>query len=388
MQRAIIIVLDSVGVGELPDAGQYGDKWCNTLANIADCVGGLSLPNLESLGLGKITEITGLSGEIAPKAFYGKMAEKSKAKDTITGHWEIAGVVVDTPFPTYPDGFPPEIIDEFRRRTNLDIIGNRAASGTQIIEEYGEEHIKTGFPIVYTSVDSVFQIAACEEVVSVEALYDLCATARDILCGEHNVGRVIARPFTRAGGKFARTERRKDFSVLPPYPTLLDLAVENNLEVVGIGKIGDIFAHRGLTEEIHTSCNRDGVNQTIECMKRAFSGIIFTNLVDFDMQYGHRNDIIGYADALALFDDMLPGILRSLGAGDTLIITADHGCDPTVTGTDHTREYAPILVYSAGFKKQGSLGERESFADVGATVAECLSLPPLKNGKSFWSELV
>ncbi|MGR3178488.1 MAG: phosphopentomutase [Candidatus Anammoxibacter sp.] len=388
MTRAIIIVLDSVGIGELPDTDLYGDKGCNTLANIANSLGGLHLPNLELLGLGKIGNIQGISNKVHPKSFFGKMAEASHAKDTTVGHWEIAGCITKKPFPTYPNGFPPEIIEKFKKEIGRDILGNKSASGTAILEELGNEHVKTGNPIIYTSVDSVFQIAACEDIIPVDALYKMCEIARKILDGKHKVGRVIARPFVLKDGHFIRTNKRKDFSVEPPYPTLLDLATEHNYGVIGIGKIGDLFGHRGLTEEIHTVGNKDGIKRTIECIKKEFEGIIFTNLVDFDMGFGHRNDVKGYADALMQFDNTLPALLGSLRKNDILIITADHGCDPTTIGTDHTREYVPLLVYGNNLGNPISLGVRNTFADVGATVAECLNLPSTNNGTSFWKDIV
>ncbi len=387
MRRVIIIVLDSLGVGALPDAELYGDKGCNTLKNIAEGVKGLHLPNLESMGLGKLGCINGISNEVQPIACYGKMAEASQAKDTIIGHWEIAGIITEKAFPVYPKGFPQEIIGEFTKAIKRDVIGNKTASGTEILNELGHEHMKTGFPIVYTSADSVFQIAAWEEIISVNDLYNICKIARDILQGEHNVCRVIARPFIFKDNTFIRTEYRKDFAVSPPYPNLLDLAFENGKEVIGIGKIGDIFNHRGLTEETHTCNNDDGIKQTIEQIKRNFTGLIFTNLVDFDMQFGHRNDAIGYANALQQFDSYLPEIINSLKKEDILILTADHGCDPTTKGTDHTREYVPLLVYSHAASKSGNLGTRTSFADIGSTIAEYLELPELKSGKSFLDEI-
>lgn len=387
MNRAIIIVLDSAGVGELPDAAIYGDEGVNTLANIAESVGGLNLPNMELLGLGKIVDIKGVSNKVISKAFFGKMAEASRAKDTVIGHWELTGVITAEQFPTYPNGFPSEIIDEFKQKIGRGILWNMPASGTEIINKLGDEHIKTGYPIVYTSTDSVFQIAACEDVISVDDLYEMCRIARKILCGKHNVCRIIARPFILQDGNFIRTQRRKDFPVLPPVPTLLDIAVENNLEVIGIGKIGDIFGHKGLTEEIHTSDNTEGIKETIKYLKKDFYGIVFTNLVDFDMKFGHRNDIRGYADALERFDNSLPEILISLKDTDILIITADHGCDPTVTGTDHTREYVPLLVYKNNQSFTKSLGTRRTFADAGATIAEALDMPRLKTGTSFWKEI-
>jgi phosphopentomutase len=372
----------------LPDAYKFGDEGSNTLVNTARAVGGLNVPNLESFGLGKIEDIPGISKGVDSKAFYGKMIETSAAKDTTSGHWEIMGVITENPFPTYPEGFPDDVIKEFTTAIGRPILGNKTASGTEIIKELGEEHIKTGYPIVYTSADSVFQIAACEDVIPIESLYEMCDCARDILKGEHNVGRVIARPFIVANGIYTRTERRRDFSLLPPEETVLDKAVKKGYEVVGVGKIGDIFAHRGLTREIHASNNRDGVLKTIESIREDFKGIIFTNLIDFDMKYGHRNNPEGYAEALESFDKSLPEIVDALKAGDVIIITADHGCDPTTLSTDHSREYVPLLVFGKKLNKPGSLGIRNSFADVGATVSEALLESRLDKGESFFTELI
>ncbi len=388
IDRIIIIVLDSVGIGELPDAYKFGDEGSNTLVNTAKAVGGLNVPNLESFGLGKIGDIPGVSKEVDAKAFYGKMIEASAAKDTTSGHWEIMGVVTEKPFPTYPKGFPDDVIKAFTTAIGRPILGNKTASGTEIIKELGEEHIKTGFPIVYTSADSVFQIAACEDVIPIESLYEMCNCARDILKGKHNVGRVIARPFIVENGIYTRTERRRDFSLPPPEETVLDKAVKKGYEVVGVGKIGDIFAHRGLTREIHATNNRDGVLKTIESIRRDFKGIIFTNLIDFDMRYGHRNNPEGYAEALESFDKSLPEIVDALKAGDIIIITADHGCDPTTLSTDHSREYVPLLVFGKKLNKPRSLGIRNSFADVGATVSEALLKSKLDKGESFFTELI
>ncbi len=388
VNRIIIIVLDSVGIGELPDAYKFGDEGSNTLVNTAKAVGGLNIPNLESFGIGKIDDIMGVSKDIDEKAFYGKMIETSAAKDTTSGHWEIMGVITDKPFPTYPNGFPDEVIEQFTKSIGRSILGNKTASGTEIIKELGAEHIKTGCPIVYTSADSVFQIAACEDVIPVESLYEICNCARDILKGEHNVGRVIARPFIVENGIYTRTDRRRDFSLPPPEDTLLDKAVRNGYEVVGVGKIGDIFAHRGLTREIHAPNNHEGILKTIECVKEDFKGIVFTNLIDFDMKYGHRNDPEGYAGALEAFDRSLPELVNALDAKDILMITADHGCDPTTLSTDHSREYVPLLVFGKKLNKPGPLGIRKSFADVGATISEALPKLKCDKGKSFFRELI
>jgi phosphopentomutase len=386
-EKIILIVLDSVGIGELPDAKDYGDEGSNTLGNIAKALGGLHLPNLEMLGIGKIEPIEGISPDVTPKGFYGKMAEASAGKDTTSGHWEIAGIVTKEPFPTYPNGFPSEVISAFTEEIGRGILGNIPASGTEIIKDLGEEHIRTGYPIVYTSADSVFQIAACEDVIPVPELYRICEIARGILTGRHKVGRVIARPFINQDGKYVRTERRKDFSVSPPMSTVLDIAVEKGYEVIGVGKIGDIFAHRGLSLEIHTASNDEGISQTINCIKRKTRGIVITNLIEFDMTYGHRNDAKGYAQALKDFDARLPEIMEAMGTNDILAITADHGCDPTTPSTDHSREYVPLLVYGRSLGMPKSLGIRKMFADVGATIAEALSLPYPLYGKSFLGEL-
>jgi phosphopentomutase len=387
INRVIIIVLDSVGIGELPDACKFGDEGSNTLVNTAIAVGGLNVPNLESFGLGKIDDILGVSKDVEEEAFYGKMIERSAAKDTTSGHWEIMGVVTEKPFPTYPSGFPDEVIDQFTKSIGRSILGNKTASGTEIIKELGAEHIKTGSPIVYTSADSVFQIAACEDVIPIESLYEICERARGILTGKHNVGRVIARPFIVKNGIYTRTERRRDFSIPPPEKTILDKTSKSGYEVVGVGKIGDIFAHRGLTKEIHATNNNEGILKTIECIKENFKGIIFTNLIDFDMQYGHRNDPKGYAGALESFDRSLPEIVDSLKVEDILIITADHGCDPTTPSTDHSREYVPLLVFGKKLNKPGPLGIRKSFADIGATISEALLKNRNEVGESFFTKL-
>jgi len=343
MKRAVIIVMDSVGIGELPDAAKYGDTGSNTLGNIAAAIKGFSLPNLERLGLGNIDGIKGFKAQPEPLGCYGRMAEQSAGKDTTTGHWEIAGIILDRPFPVYPDGFPADIIEEFERRINTKILGNVAASGTEIIKQLGQQHVMTGYPIVYTSADSVFQIAAHEEVIPIERLYEICRIARDLLQGEHAVGRVIARPFIGSDGNFTRTDRRRDFSLKPVGKTILDCAVEKGYQVKAVGKIEDIFGGRGITEAVHTHDNMDGVNRTLEYMREDFEGIIFTNLVDFDMIYGHRNNVEGYAEALRKFDERVPEILDALKPEDILMITADHGCDPTTGSTDHSREYVRCL---------------------------------------------
>ncbi|MCR4420752.1 MAG: phosphopentomutase [Clostridia bacterium] len=387
MTRALVIVLDSVGVGALPDADRYGDAGTNTLVHVAEAVGGLHLPHLGRLGLGNILAVPGVAPEPRPLASYGKMAERSAGKDTTSGHWELMGLILDRPFPVYPDGFPPEIIGAFEQAIGRPVLGNRPASGTEIIAELGEQHLRTGYPIVYTSADSVFQIAAHEEVIPVEDLYRYCLIARRLLAGKHGVGRVIARPFLGRPGAFYRTARRRDFSLPPPRPTLLDRLKEHGHEVVGIGKIEDIFAGRGLTRIYHTEDNQDGVAKTLEALKQSASGLVFTNLVDYDMLYGHRNDPVGYARALEQFDARVPEIISALRPRDFLVITADHGCDPTTPGTDHTREYVPLLALVAGNGEARDLGTRETFADVAATLAEVFGLPAPEAGTSFWGEM-
>lgn len=388
INRVILIVLDSVGVGELPDADEFGDKGSNTLGHIAQAVEGLSLPNLRWLGIGNIIDIKGVPPVDKPWGAYGKMGEMNHEKATTSGHWEIAGLILRKRFPTYPKGFPEEVIKAFSKEIGRGILGNKKASGTVIIEEYGSEHIETGYPIIYTSADSVFQIAAHEEIIPIEELYKMCLIAKKILTGKYSVERVIARPFVGEPGHLVRTDRRKDFSVLPPEATLLDRLKEKGYQVIGIGKIGDIFAGQGLTEEIHTKGNMDGVNKLILAMEEKGKGLIFINLVDFDSLYGHRNDPEGYAHALEAFDARLPQIVANLKEDDLLILTADHGCDPTFPGTDHTREYIPLLVYGQRTRGGINLGIRETFADIAQTVAELFGLAPFKIGKSFKKEIL
>lgn len=387
IRRAIIIVLDSVGVGALPDAAIYGDEGSNTLANTARAVGGLKLPHMESMGLGNIIEVKGVPPVQTPSAFYGKMAEISPGKDTTTGHWEMMGIKLEHAFPTYPNGFPPDIIDRFEKATGRGILGNVAASGTQIIEELGEDHMKTGRPIVYTSADSVFQIAAHEDVIPVKELYKMCQIARDILTGEYAVGRIIARPFIGTPGHFVRTHRRKDFSVKPPSKTVLDYAKDAGYPVYGVGKISEIFAGQGITEAVHTENNMDGIDRTIGAMDIQKQGIIFTNLVDFDSLWGHRNNANGYAKGLEAVDERIPEITTRMLPEDVLFITADHGCDPTTPSTDHSREYTPVLVYGQTLGTPGSLGTRKTFADIGKTIADLLGFKAPVIGSSFKPEL-
>jgi phosphopentomutase len=388
VKRVIIIVLDSMGVGELPDAAEYGDEGSNTLANTAQAVGGLSVPHMQQLGLGNIIAIEGVPPCDEPLGAYGRMAEASAGKDTTTGHWEMAGIYSPQPLPTYPNGFPQELIEEYERRIGRKTLGNYPRSGTVIIQELGEEHMRTGYPIVYTSADSVFQVAAHEEVVPIEELYRICQIARELLVGEHAVGRVIARPFVGEPGNFTRTERRKDFSLLPPEPTLLDRLVAAGRPVMGVGKIEDIFAHRGLSQSVHSPNNMACVDQTLTYMKESQRGLIFTNLVDFDMLWGHRNNPQGYAGGLEAFDRRLPEIMGAMTALDILFLTADHGNDPTTPSTDHSREYVPLLAYGSRVKPGVNLGTRETFADLGATVAELLGIEPLPFGTSFAEEIL
>lgn len=388
-KRVILIVLDSVGIGELPDARLYQDQGSDTLGNIARSLNNLSLPNLEKLGLAKIARL-GHDDQGVAIGCYGKMKESSPGKDTTTGHWEIAGVVLSQPFPLYPHGFPPELIREFEKRIGLKVLGNIAASGTEIIKELGEEHLRTGSPIVYTSADSVFQIACHEEKFGLQALYLICQIARDLLQGKHAVGRVIARPFVGVTkDTFKRTANRHDYSLLPLSLTVLDVLKQAKYNIIGIGKIEDIFAARGLTESIHTKSNKEGIDTIIATMQNAAgdSGLIFANLLDFDMLYGHRNDVLGYARALEEADGRVPEIINELQENDLLIITADHGCDPTTVSTDHSREYVPLLVYGRGLKQNIDLGIRKMFADVGQTIAEYFEVGPLANGSSFLKQI-
>lgn len=385
VQRVILIVLDSVGIGGMPDATKFNDDGVNTLLHIYQKRGALNIPNLCSLGMGNMVDVGCKPMSII--ASYGMMGEQSPSKDTTTGHWEIAGLVLDKPFPTYPDGFPETLMREFEKKIGTKTLGNYPRSGTEILKELGNQHMQTGYPIVYTSVDSVFQIAAHEDIVPVETLYTYCEIARALLVGEHSVGRVIARPFMGANGKFERDNgSRKDYSILPPDETLLDVLIEEGFFVTGVGKIGDIFGHRGLTEEIHTDNNTDGIMKTIDAItsSRRQKGLIFVNLVDFDMIYGHRRNIEGYANALEDFDRHVPEIIQHLSKDDVLIITADHGCDPShLAHTDHTREYVPILIYGEQLKKGIYLGTRDTFADCGQTINDLFGARPLKYGKSF-----
>ncbi len=389
MRRAIIIVLDSAGIGAMPDAAQYGDAGADTIGHIAAGYPGLKLPVLQKLGLGNIARLKGIAPAASPAGAYGKMAEKSQGKDTTVGHWEMAGVIKEKPFPVYPDGFPPDLIAKFEGVIGRKTLGNKAASGTAIIDEFGGEHLRTGFPIVYTSADSVFQIAAHEGVIPLPKLYRFCHLARQILQGKHGVARVIARPFIGSPGNFSRTPHRHDYSLPPPEPTLLDLLLQEGRRTYAVGKIDDIFSQRGISKFKTTSSNDDGMTKTIEAMKRPGFSLIFTNLVDFDMKYGHRRKLKEYALALIEFDRRLPEILGALAPEDILFLTADHGCDPSLERhTDHTREYVPLLVAGPPVKPGVNLGIRETFADLGQTVAEYAGIPPLKSGTSFLAQIL
>jgi phosphopentomutase len=386
IRAAVLVVLDSVGIGGAPDEAAFGDAGSATLQHVAEAVGGIFLPTLEALGLGHVAPIRGVEPVPEPAGAYGAMIERSAGKDTTTGHWELAGLILEKPFPTYPDGFPPEVIDRFERETGTQTMGNEVASGTEIIARLGAEHVATGRPIVYTSADSVFQIAAHVDVIPLERLYELCITARAVMRGPHEVGRVIARPFRGSPGAFERTPDRHDYSVLPPRETVLDELAAAGLEVRGVGKIHDIFAGRGVTSSRPTRSNDDGVDAVLESIRAIDRGLVFGNLVDFDQSFGHRNDPRGYAGALEAFDERLPEILLALGEDDILILTADHGNDPTTPSTDHSREQVPLLVTGPRVTAT-PLGTRGSFSDCGATIAELLETPTTTPGRSFAAEL-
>lgn len=386
MRRTVLIVLDGVGVGALPDAAAYGDAAADTLGHVAEYCGGLNLPNLARLGLGNIAPVAGVAPAAHPVAAYGRMLEASAGKDSTTGHWEIAGLIQQQPFPAYPQGFPKEIIDAVSRAIGVEVIGNVAASGTEILRKLGEEHCRSGCPIVYTSVDSVFQIAAHEEVISVERLYEICRTVRDLL-DPYRISRVIARPFIGdAADTFKRTTRRRDFSLPPNGLTLLDKFIAAGLEVFGVGKISDLFAGQGISRSFKSRSNAEGMEQTLVALSSLQRGLVFTNLVDFDMLYGHRLDAAGFGRALEAFDRWLPRVLAALHPDDLLIITADHGCDPTIPGTDHSRESVPLICWHPRLAAGLSLGVRQSFADVAATIAELHGLS-MERGKSFAANL-
>ncbi len=386
ISKVILIILDGVGIGEMPDAYEYGDVGSNTLANTAKAVGGLKLPNLEQMGLGNLTDILGVAPITDCNAGYGIMHELSKGKDTIIGHWEMMGIITEKPFPVYPDGFPAEVIEQFERAIGRKTLGNIAASGTEIIKELGMEHLETGYPIVYTSADSVFQIAAHESIIPVNELYEICAAAREILTGKHNVSRVIARPFIGDKGNFTRTYNRRDFTIKPPAPTVLDSMQQHGYKVIGIGKICDVFSHQGIDECIHTEGNRDGINRTIEAINQPYKGLIFTNMTDFDSKYGHRNNPAGFALGLKEFDDHLPEIKSAMSEYDLLIVAADHGVDPTTKSTDHSREMAPLLVWRNGMQST-NLGVRSSFTDIAATLSSLFNLDYKSPGTSFANDI-
>jgi phosphopentomutase len=385
--RIILMVLDSAGIGEMPDAADWGDAGSDTLGHILESRK-VNLPNLQKLGLGNIRPLKDLPAIENPIGNYGKCTLKSNGKDTTTGHWEMAGIILKKAFPTFPKGFPPRIIDEFTAKAKVPgVLANIPASGTEIIKQFGEEHVKTGKPIIYTSADSVFQIAAHEEIIPIERLYEICHIAREILDGADKVGRVIARPFVgETAETFKRTENRHDYAVPPPTDNLLPLLKDNGLDVVCIGKIASIYDSMGVTEDLTAKNNDQSIDQTINALNAESKGLIFSNLVDFDMLYGHRRDTEGYAKALEHFDNRLPEILDAMRDDDLFIITADHGNDPTKEGSDHTREYAPLLVYGKSAKQNINLGTRGSLADIGQTIAEKFGLK-LKDGESFFSEI-
>lgn len=385
-KRVFLIVLDSFGIGEMEDASAYGDFDVDTLGSVASS-SRFFVPNMKKLGLFNIDGVSHGEKEESPIGAYMRMREASKGKDTTIGHWEIAGIRSDRPLPTYPNGFPEEVLEEFSKQTGRGVLCNKPYSGTVVIQEYGEEHIRTGDLIVYTSADSVFQIAAHEEVVPIEELYEYCRIARRILRGEHGVGRVIARPFVGAcSGEFTRTSNRHDFSIEPPAMTMLDQLKENEKDVIAVGKINDIFVGQGITEYVYTKNNEDGIEKTLEYMERDFNGLCFVNLVDFDSVYGHRRDVDGYAEALSYFDEKLPEMMDKMREEDLLMITADHGCDPGYKETtDHTREYTPFLIYGKNIEPK-NYGTRETFADIGATVLQYFNIVPEFAGKDVLEE--
>lgn len=387
-KRVILIVLDSVGIGALPDAADFGDTGAHTLRNIYNARGSLNLPNLYRLGLSAI-ENSGLPGYLHPvSGCYGRAAERTKAKDTTSGHWELVGFAMKTPFRTYPNGFPEHIIQAFETKIGRQTLGNCVASGTEIIQRLGDQHVKTEMPIVYTSADSVFQIAAHEAVIPLDQLYRICEIAREMLVGDNLVGRVIARPFIGTSGKYTRTGNRRDYAVPPEKDTILDALIAQNLETVGIGKIEDIFCHRGISVSDHTTNNQDGIEAIIRLTNSGSGDLIFANLVDTDMLYGHRNDVEGYAKALEYFDEQLPRIIEAMKEDDLLFITADHGCDPTIPGTDHSREYIPLVVTGSHVRQGIDLGTLGSFADIGATCYEYLTGKAWREGIGFLKKIV
>jgi phosphopentomutase len=386
--RVVVLVLDSCGIGGAPDADRYGDGGSSTLPHTAAALGGLRLPVMGRLGLGRLAAIAGVPPVERPEGAFGILTEVSAGKDSTTGHWELMGLILDRPFPTYPHGFPPEIIEPFERRIGRRVLGNRPASGTVIIAELGEEHVRTGRPIVYTSADSVFQIAAHEAVIPIDALYGMCETARALLTGPHAVSRVIARPFAGAPGRFVRTDRRRDFSVAPVRETVLDRLAAAGVPVAAVGKIADLFAERGIARAVRTHDDMDGLTQTVRALEGLRRGFVFANLVDLDTLYGHRNDPAGYGADLERIDARLPEVLERLGPADLLMITADHGNDPTSPGTDHTRERVPLLVAGPRVRAGCDLGVRATFADVGATVAAAFGVDGTGAGRGFLDEVL
>jgi len=385
MGRFTLLVLDSVGIGALPDAAEFGDEGANTLLHVKNAMQYLKVPNLVELGLYNIDGLE-LEGVANPAASYGRCLERSKAKDTVTGHFEIAGLVIDDPYKIYIDGFPERIIAEFERRIGTRTIGNYWASGTEIIQVLGDEHVRTGHPIIYVSADSLMQIAMHEGVIALERQYEICRIAREMLMGDDTVARVICRPFTGESGRYTRTENRKDFAIDPPGRTILNVLADGGKDVIAVGKIEDVFNRSGITRIDHTRNNAEGIEATVKYLGEPFDGLLFVNLVDFDMLYGHRNDALGYGQALEHFDQHLPRILERLVDDDILIITADHGCDPTTPGSDHSREYTPLVVYGPKLKRGVNLGTRTSFNDIAATIADCFNLE-FPNGTSFLPEL-
>ena len=388
IKRVFWIVLDSFGVGELPDAARFGDAGSNTLAACA-ATGELHIPNMIKIGLGNIDGVDCIEKAAAPAGAFARLNEVSMGKDTTTGHWELAGLTSRRAFPTYPDGFPQEVLDTFTAATGLEVLCNKPYSGTKVILDYGREHEATGKPIVYTSADSVFQIAAHEDVIPVEQLYEICRKARAVLTGKHAVGRVIARPFAGTYPDYYRTSNRHDFSLVPPSDTALDVLKDRGFATIGVGKIYDIFAGKGVSETYRTGPNKIGMERTSELQNKDFTGLCFVNLVDFDMVYGHRNDAPGYARALSEFDEGLGGFMQNMQPGDVLMITADHGCDPSTPSTDHSREYIPLLVYGSEIKAGINLGTRKSYADESKTILEMFGITGTKtDGESFLSEII
>lgn len=387
IRRVILIVLDGVGVGELPDAGDFGDIGSNTLKHVSYVMGGLNLPNLQRMGLGNITDIKGINSVKKTIGAYGKMIEISKGKDTLIGHWELAGIYSSKPLPLFPKGFPQDLISKFEEQTSRKVLGNKAASGTEIIKQLGDEHVQSGKLIVYTSADSVFQVAAHEDIIPISELYQICKIARKMLNGKYSIGRVIARPFLGTSGKYWRTKNRKDWSLIPPSPNLLEKLFKAGYDVITVGKIDEIFAFRNITVSAHTVSNQESIDNIIKFLNTEFHGLLFANLIEFDMLYGHRNDPDGYAKALKQFDDQIPNIMNAMKSNDILIITSDHGNDPVTISTDHSREYVPLLVYGKSIKTNIDLKTRSTFADVGASIADLFYVSPLDLGTSFFQEI-